>query len=85
MLTCLMGVFIYAEKADMHYMHDSANGHSRDMLQMYHVQFHDQRILDHRIFQQLHCQLSEADSFHLTDMKLANEELSTFQNWKKAS
>ena len=58
--------FTYAEKADMHYMYNRANGKGRAALRMYHAQFHDRRMPNHRIFQRLHRQLSETGKFHLT-------------------
>ncbi|GFX72907.1 uncharacterized protein TNCV_1698041 [Trichonephila clavipes] len=42
------------------------NGKGRDALQMYHSQFPDRRMSDHRIFQRLHPQLCETRSFLVT-------------------
>ncbi|GFW34655.1 hypothetical protein TNCV_952831 [Trichonephila clavipes] len=49
-----MGHLTYAEKANMQYIYDRANGNGRPVLRMYHAQFPDQRMSDHRIFQLLH-------------------------------
>ncbi|GFX80791.1 hypothetical protein TNCV_4695021 [Trichonephila clavipes] len=37
-LTSTNGDFMYAEKADLHYMYDHANGDGRAALRMYHAQ-----------------------------------------------
>ncbi|GFV55782.1 DUF4817 domain-containing protein [Trichonephila clavipes] len=58
-----MGDFMYAERADMHYMYGTANGNNRAALRM---QFPDRRIMDHRIFQRLHHLLRGTRSFHVT-------------------
>ncbi|GFV57671.1 hypothetical protein TNCV_2158631 [Trichonephila clavipes] len=50
----------------MNYTCDSANGNGRVRLRMYYLQFPDQRMPDHRIFQWLHRQLRETRSFHVT-------------------
>ncbi|GFW57895.1 uncharacterized protein TNCV_1418421 [Trichonephila clavipes] len=50
----------------MHYMCGRAIGNDRSALQMYHSQFPDQRMPDHRTFQRLHRQLRETRSFHVT-------------------
>ncbi|GFU50239.1 uncharacterized protein TNCV_300741 [Trichonephila clavipes] len=62
----MMGGFTYSENADMHYMYGRANGNDRSAQRMYHAQFPDQRLPDHRIFQQFHRQLREIGSFHVT-------------------
>ncbi|GFS73113.1 transposable element Tc1 transposase [Trichonephila clavipes] len=46
-----MGDLTYAEKADMHYMYGRVKGNGRAALRMYHAQFPDRQILDHRILQ----------------------------------
>ncbi|GFW94673.1 hypothetical protein TNCV_4247131 [Trichonephila clavipes] len=51
--------FTFAENADMHYMHSSANGNGRAALRMYHVHFPDERMPDYGIFQLLHRELHE--------------------------
>ncbi|GFV35010.1 uncharacterized protein TNCV_3026001 [Trichonephila clavipes] len=58
--------FTYAVNADMHYMYGHVNDNSRAALRMYHTQFPDRRMPDHRIFQGLHRQLREISSFHIT-------------------
>ncbi|GFS54524.1 uncharacterized protein TNCV_1742771 [Trichonephila clavipes] len=50
----------------MHYINGRANGNSRTALRMYHAQFPDRRMPDHRTFQRLHRQLREIRSFHAT-------------------
>ncbi|GFT51392.1 hypothetical protein TNCV_4955061 [Trichonephila clavipes] len=57
-----MGDFTYAENADMHYMYDRATGHGKAALRMYHAQFPNRRMPDHRMFQRLHRQLRETQS-----------------------
>ncbi|GFW29993.1 hypothetical protein TNCV_1593111 [Trichonephila clavipes] len=42
----------------MHYMYSSVNGNSRAALQMYQVRFPDRRMLDHRIFSDVHTYLN---------------------------
>ncbi|GFY34997.1 hypothetical protein TNCV_5043731 [Trichonephila clavipes] len=61
-----MGDFTYAENTDMHYMYGNVNNNGRAALRMYHMQFPDQRMPDHRISQRLHRELREARSFHVT-------------------
>ncbi|GFU78384.1 hypothetical protein TNCV_4684301 [Trichonephila clavipes] len=61
-----MGDLTSAKNADVHYMYDRANDNGIAALRKYLVQFHDQRMLDHRIFQQLHRQLRETLSFPVT-------------------
>ncbi|PRD22515.1 UNVERIFIED_CONTAM: hypothetical protein NCL1_48906 [Trichonephila clavipes] len=46
-----MGNLTYAKDADMHYMYGHVNGNGKAALRMYHVQFPDRRMPDHRIFQ----------------------------------
>ncbi|GFW41978.1 hypothetical protein TNCV_6871 [Trichonephila clavipes] len=46
--------FTYAENADMHYLYIRADGNGRAALRMYHAQFPDRRMPDHRIFHRLH-------------------------------
>ncbi|GFX20930.1 uncharacterized protein TNCV_79851 [Trichonephila clavipes] len=58
--------FTYTENTDMHYVYDRVNGNGRVSLQMYHAQFHDQQMPDHRVFQRLHRQLRETSTFHVT-------------------
>ncbi|GFW74099.1 uncharacterized protein TNCV_4176451 [Trichonephila clavipes] len=58
--------FTYAENEDMQYMYDRASGNVRAALRMYHAQFPDQRIPNHRTFQRLHRQLRETRSFLVT-------------------
>ncbi|GFU42945.1 hypothetical protein TNCV_3140991 [Trichonephila clavipes] len=63
-LTSTVGDLTYA---DMHFTYGCANGNSTAALRMYHVQFPDRRLPDHRIFQWLlHCQLRKLRSFHVT-------------------
>ncbi|GFT95087.1 uncharacterized protein TNCV_1473481 [Trichonephila clavipes] len=61
-----MGAFTYAENVDMLYMYGRINGNGRDALRMYHTQFPDRRIPDHRIFQRLHRQFPVTRPFHVT-------------------
>ncbi|GFT01368.1 uncharacterized protein TNCV_3214991 [Trichonephila clavipes] len=61
-----MGDFKYAEHANMLYMYERANGKDRATLRMYHAQFPDLRMPDHRIFQWLHRQLHETHLFYVT-------------------
>ncbi|GFT85423.1 hypothetical protein TNCV_497791 [Trichonephila clavipes] len=56
-----MGDFImHAENVDMHSMYGRVNGNGRAALRMQYAQFPD------RIFQQVHRQLRETHSFHVT-------------------
>ncbi|GFW93448.1 hypothetical protein TNCV_46511 [Trichonephila clavipes] len=50
----------------MHYIYGRANNNGRAALRTYDVQFLDQRMSNHRIFQLLHRQLRETRSFHVT-------------------
>ncbi|GFV03518.1 hypothetical protein TNCV_5060591 [Trichonephila clavipes] len=61
-----MGNLAYAENADMHYVYVHANRNSKVPLLMYHTQFPDHRMLDHRICQPLHLQLCGTGWFHVT-------------------
>ncbi|GFV70489.1 uncharacterized protein TNCV_2868351 [Trichonephila clavipes] len=61
-----MGDLTPAENAGIHRIYDRANGSGRAALQMFHSQFPDRRMPDHVIFQQLHRQLRETHSFHVT-------------------
>ncbi|GFX60459.1 hypothetical protein TNCV_1181781 [Trichonephila clavipes] len=74
-LTSTNGDFTLAEKVDMHYMYDRANGNGRVVLRMYHAQFPDRRMPDHRSFQRLHHQLREQVGSTSPDMMLVDEEL----------
>ncbi|GFT28298.1 hypothetical protein TNCV_646191 [Trichonephila clavipes] len=47
-------------------MYSRANANGIAELRMYHAQFLDRRMPDHRIFQRLHRQLHETRSFHVT-------------------
>ncbi|GFU85987.1 hypothetical protein TNCV_3069891 [Trichonephila clavipes] len=58
-----MGDLTYTDHADMHYMYARVNGNGKTALRM---QFPDQRMPCHRIFQLLHSQLREIRSFHFT-------------------
>ena len=40
-MTCTMVYFMFAEKANMHYMYGRSNGNGRATLRMYHAQFRD--------------------------------------------
>ncbi|GFV50576.1 DUF4817 domain-containing protein [Trichonephila clavipes] len=61
-----VGDVTYAENAGMHCMYGHANGNGRAALRMYHAQFPDRRMPDHRIFQRLYRQFHETRSFHVT-------------------
>ncbi|GFV35516.1 hypothetical protein TNCV_3205471 [Trichonephila clavipes] len=61
-----MGDLTYAENADLLYSYGHVRGSSRATLRMYHEQFPDQRMPDHRIFQRLPRQLRETRSFQVT-------------------
>ncbi|GFU57774.1 hypothetical protein TNCV_1281241 [Trichonephila clavipes] len=61
-----MGDFTYDENADRHHMYGHANGNGKAMLQMYHAQFPDRRMLDHIIFQRLYRQFRETRSSYVT-------------------
>ncbi|GFW37363.1 hypothetical protein TNCV_859701 [Trichonephila clavipes] len=58
-----MGDFTHAENTERHHIYGHANRDGRAALRMYHAQFFDRRMPDHRIFQQLHRQLRETRSF----------------------
>ncbi|GFS98565.1 hypothetical protein TNCV_2986991 [Trichonephila clavipes] len=60
-----MGYLMYAENAETHYMYDRENANGRAELRMYHSQFPDRRMSDHRIFQRSHRQLCETRSLYL--------------------
>ncbi|GFX90018.1 hypothetical protein TNCV_887161 [Trichonephila clavipes] len=62
----MMRNFTYAENADTHYMYNHANSNGIAALRMYHGEFSDRRIPDHRSFQRLHRQLRETRSFYVT-------------------
>ncbi|GFU29212.1 hypothetical protein TNCV_278251 [Trichonephila clavipes] len=47
-----MGGLNFAKKADMHYVNGRSNCNDRAALRMYHTQFPDRRILDHRTLQE---------------------------------
>ncbi|GFU55375.1 hypothetical protein TNCV_200371 [Trichonephila clavipes] len=72
-MTSAMRDFRYAEKADMHRMYIRANGIDRTAQRMYHAQFSDRRIPDHRTFQWLHCQLRKHVHSTSPDMVLVVE------------
>ncbi|GFV67512.1 uncharacterized protein TNCV_4621921 [Trichonephila clavipes] len=57
--------FTYAENAGTHYMYGRANEIGSAALRMYHAQFLDRRMPDHRIFQRLQRHLRETRSFHV--------------------
>ncbi|GFV66285.1 transposable element Tcb1 transposase [Trichonephila clavipes] len=61
-----MGDLTYGEKGGMHYMYGRSNGTGRAVLRMYHAQFPDRRMLNHRICQRLHRQFRETLSFRFT-------------------
>ncbi|GFT92862.1 hypothetical protein TNCV_740311 [Trichonephila clavipes] len=65
-MTSTMGDFTYVKKADMNYKYGCANVNGKAAFQMYHAQFLDRRMPDHRIFQRLHRRLRETRSFHVT-------------------
>ncbi|GFW25290.1 hypothetical protein TNCV_5088561 [Trichonephila clavipes] len=65
-LTSTMRYFAYSKNADMHYMYGRTTSNGKAALRMYHMQFPDRQMLDHRIFQWLHCQLLETHSFNIT-------------------
>ncbi|GFW58082.1 hypothetical protein TNCV_2742281 [Trichonephila clavipes] len=60
------------------------NGNVRAALRMYHAQFPDRRMPDHRTFQRLHRQLHGKYSFHGTKHDAGRKELFPVQAWKKA-
>ncbi|GFW06092.1 uncharacterized protein TNCV_4478841 [Trichonephila clavipes] len=60
--TSTMKDLTYAENVDVHYMYGRANSNGRAALCVYHLQFPDPRMLDHRSFQWLHRQLRETRS-----------------------
>ncbi|GFX49809.1 hypothetical protein TNCV_3073621 [Trichonephila clavipes] len=55
------------------------NGNCRGVLRMYHAQFPDRRMPDHRIFQWLHLQQLEHVRSTSPDMILVDKELYTVQ------
>ncbi|GFY08495.1 hypothetical protein TNCV_4970221 [Trichonephila clavipes] len=59
-MTSTIEDYTYAENADMY---GRTNGAA---VRMYHAQFPDRRMPDHRIVQRLHRQLRETRSFHFT-------------------
>ncbi|GFX50980.1 hypothetical protein TNCV_2733311 [Trichonephila clavipes] len=83
-LTSAMGDFMHAEIADMHHMYGRANGNGRVALRMYHAQFSDRQMPDHRIFQWLHPQLRETRPFHVARHSTGIKKVYTVQVWKKA-
>ena len=54
-------------------MYSRANGNGRAALRMYYAQFCDQQMTNHRMFQLLHRQLSETNSFHITRIQFFME------------
>ncbi|GFU11723.1 hypothetical protein TNCV_2611171 [Trichonephila clavipes] len=76
-----MGDFTLAEESDIPYMYGCANG--RAALRMYHAQFPDRRIPDHRLFYIVDFVKHVRST--LLDMMLVDKKLYTFQAWKKVS
>ncbi|GFS96296.1 hypothetical protein TNCV_16581 [Trichonephila clavipes] len=64
--TLTLGDLTCAENSDIHYMYDYVNGNGKSALRMYHMQYPDRRIPDHRFFLRLHRQLRETHSFRVT-------------------
>ncbi|GFU45796.1 hypothetical protein TNCV_4210941 [Trichonephila clavipes] len=79
-----MGNLLYAKNANKHYMYGLANGNGRATLPMYRKQFPDRRMLDHRIFLQLHRQISETRTFHITRRDAMFKKLYAVRVWRKA-
>ncbi|GFT89249.1 uncharacterized protein TNCV_4385621 [Trichonephila clavipes] len=61
-----MGEFTFVENAHMHYMYGRTNGNGKAALRMYHVQFPDRRMPNHKIFQLLQRSHLQRLSFYVT-------------------